>query len=319
MPIRGLILGAAVLAPVFSVQAEVVDTLAGSYAGAYAGSFYEGAVVIDPISWDFTSGETVSAISAYSSPLARTDVRTQSVAWQTRAEILSTATGVGAQVGAIAYSGMSINQVVEGAPGTTARITYSFRLDGSFTPGPAASATALGAPQSVQGFIAAYRGQSLGRQYVSGSGWQDYRAVATTGELSLLLRDTHPEHVSTLLDSRIGLASVCFGDGLGCEAAGPIDRQLDLSFDVEAGEEFFISTALFAQTNGQLDFWNTMELTSIVVPTGFTLIVEDGGLLEQRPDGSYGLPAVPEPASWAMMIAGFGLVGGMARRRRVLA
>ncbi len=29
--------------------------------------------------------------------------------------------------------------------------------------------------------------------------------------------------------------------------------------------------------------------------------------------------AVPEPASWAMMIAGFGLVGGMARRRRMAA
>ncbi len=30
------------------------------------------------------------------------------------------------------------------------------------------------------------------------------------------------------------------------------------------------------------------------------------------------LNAVPEPASWAMMIAGFGLVGGMMRRRRAL-
>ncbi len=29
--------------------------------------------------------------------------------------------------------------------------------------------------------------------------------------------------------------------------------------------------------------------------------------------------AVPEPASWAMLIAGFGLVGGVARRRRLLA
>ncbi len=27
-------------------------------------------------------------------------------------------------------------------------------------------------------------------------------------------------------------------------------------------------------------------------------------------------PSVPEPASWAMMIAGFGLVGAMVRRRR---
>ena len=30
-------------------------------------------------------------------------------------------------------------------------------------------------------------------------------------------------------------------------------------------------------------------------------------------------PAVPEPASWAMMITGFGLVGGMARSRKVKA
>lgn len=28
-----------------------------------------------------------------------------------------------------------------------------------------------------------------------------------------------------------------------------------------------------------------------------------------------GGPVIPEPASWMMMIAGFGLVGGMVRRR----
>ena len=31
-----------------------------------------------------------------------------------------------------------------------------------------------------------------------------------------------------------------------------------------------------------------------------------------------GIAAVPEPATWAMMIGGFGLVGGMARRRKPL-
>jgi hypothetical protein len=30
------------------------------------------------------------------------------------------------------------------------------------------------------------------------------------------------------------------------------------------------------------------------------------------------LDAVPEPATWAMMLAGFGVVGGLARRRRTL-
>ena len=32
--------------------------------------------------------------------------------------------------------------------------------------------------------------------------------------------------------------------------------------------------------------------------------------------GTEGTPAVPEPATWAMMIGGFGLVGGAIRRRR---
>lgn len=32
--------------------------------------------------------------------------------------------------------------------------------------------------------------------------------------------------------------------------------------------------------------------------------------------GSTGVPTVPEPASWAMIIGGFGLVGAIARRRR---
>lgn len=32
---------------------------------------------------------------------------------------------------------------------------------------------------------------------------------------------------------------------------------------------------------------------------------------------SSGVPGIPEPASWAMLILGFGLVGGMARRRKV--
>jgi hypothetical protein len=32
--------------------------------------------------------------------------------------------------------------------------------------------------------------------------------------------------------------------------------------------------------------------------------------------GTPGLSAVPEPATWAMMILGFGLVGGVMRRRQ---
>jgi hypothetical protein len=35
--------------------------------------------------------------------------------------------------------------------------------------------------------------------------------------------------------------------------------------------------------------------------------------------GTPSVDAVPEPATWAMMIGGFGLVGGALRRRRSLA
>ena len=60
----------------------------------------------------------------------------------------------------------------------------------------------------------------------------------------------------------------------------------------------------------------------------------DIGLNETCPDGTsligsqayvfkvsgadLGVLGVPEPATWAMLIAGFGLVGGMARRRRTV-
>lgn len=63
----------------------------------------------------------------------------------------------------------------------------------------------------------------------------------------------------------------------------------------------------------------------------FTVTFQAGGAGWQgRGDESWGLdnwslsaitsdgPVVPEPATWAMMIAGFGLVGAVARRRRAI-
>lgn len=42
------------------------------------------------------------------------------------------------------------------------------------------------------------------------------------------------------------------------------------------------------------------------------------GFAAYREIDVFGTAAVPEPASWAMMIAGFGMVGAVARRRRMV-
>lgn len=60
-------------------------------------------------------------------------------------------------------------------------------------------------------------------------------------------------------------------------------------------------TAFLTGTNRQVDFQNIGFTAEVSIPV--------------TPDPVGG---IPEPATWAMLIAGFGMVGGMARRRRGL-
>ncbi len=70
-------------------------------------------------------------------------------------------------------------------------------------------------------------------------------------------------------------------------------------FAIKAGPE----SVLFAVTNPGSSFaWNTDRLDG----KGMSHIVFFGDPA----------PAIPEPATWAMMIGGFGLIGAAARRRR---
>ena len=50
------------------------------------------------------------------------------------------------------------------------------------------------------------------------------------------------------------------------------------------------------------------------LPRSFTISATFTTVFWNRPDHTAVAP-VPEPASWAMMLAGFGLVGGALRRR----
>ncbi len=82
-----------------------------------------------------------------------------------------------------------------------------------------------------------------------------------------------------------------------------------------------------------IDSFNLVALAPISTPGGFNEFafrgiessagfhgIRFGGnfiLLAATTDGSPVAPGIPEPASWAMLIAGFGLVGATLRRRRV--
>ena len=65
------------------------------------------------------------------------------------------------------------------------------------------------------------------------------------------------------------------------------------------------------------DFSHTAQF-SFALPTSVTFTSASGVFLTQTGGGGGG-GAVPEPASWALMISGFGLAGATLRRRRALA
>ena len=80
--------------------------------------------------------------------------------------------------------------------------------------------------------------------------------------------------------------------------------------------------------NGVLTQLTTNGIARPATQTGtFSFAVNEGdtyGFFVRSTDGALGrgvftVGAVPEPASWAMLIAGFGLVGAVARRRRAVA
>lgn len=54
------------------------------------------------------------------------------------------------------------------------------------------------------------------------------------------------------------------------------------------------------------------------INSGITFITETGKYGTNRARQSFAVAAVPEPATWAVMIVGFGMAGAMLRRRRLV-
>jgi hypothetical protein len=86
---------------------------------------------------------------------------------------------------------------------------------------------------------------------------------------------------------------------------------VDLNFTDQSGTVF---SDTFALVNGQNFFSALATNNQLITNVSFTM---NGDAADLRQVRIGGLGAViPEPATWAMMIAGFGLVGGALRRRK---
>jgi hypothetical protein len=67
---------------------------------------------------------------------------------------------------------------------------------------------------------------------------------------------------------------------------------------------------------GDVNGFETTNLGALQLGAGFYTIVVNGTVVgaPARYDGNITFAAVPEPATWAMMVGGFGLLGAAARR-----
>jgi hypothetical protein len=119
----------------------------------------------------------------------------------------------------------------------------------------------------------------------------------------------------------LDVARLCPNTFNFCTTGAYPGSDLTVSFDLAAGSTFTLLSSLhdYDLYEGKIDFFHTAKMTGAAVSPGATLTSQSGALT-QLADGSYGyaavLAAVPEPASWAMLIAGFGLVGCAMRNRR---
>jgi hypothetical protein len=108
------------------------------------------------------------------------------------------------------------------------------------------------------------------------------------------------------------------GDGVFSrfnEAGSEFDRVLTFAFKATPGQEFNLGYQLTTSTraSGESAVVTVSALGSFSVQVGEGYFVTGGNGYDSR------VSAVPEPETYAMFLAGLGLLGGIARRRKLAA
>lgn len=143
----------------------------------------------------------------------------------------------------------------------------------------------------------------------AGSGVADFRI---RGYASLDGADNGYTDIFTLRHNGVDIYSGAFNLGGG---------GADVQYLAPTGSRFTVFTPGMWQ-GGIADLSIPLALTSGINILGFRYTGNRQGTgdeawgIDTVSVSRYGIGAVPEPASWAMLITGFGLVGTIARRRR---
>ncbi len=187
----------------------------------------------------------------------------------------------------------TLNFNVGGADASTVtNIIVKFQLDGSLSTPAAHGATGLGTPYATVSNNFGF-GNASGNVF-----FEQIAANRRYGQEEERLNQGTSQRgwVSYSWDS----ISPGLTEFTGVYALSGISQTLGIGNDLRA----------YVSTGASFNFGNTSSM-SFVLPSNVTFTSASGTFLK----GLGGPGAVPEPSTWAMMIVGFGLMGGAMRRR----
>ncbi len=130
---------------------------------------------------------------------------------------------------------------------------------------------------------------------------------------------------SQFYDNEFNAFKIAFNTGIAAFGfygtdIGDVNRQLNITLDEGlASQRIFTVNNTLNANNGSLLFWGITDTAQTFTSVSFAQSGSDRFGFDDLTVGDVAQVtggAVPEPATWAMMIGGFGMVSGSMRRRR---